>query len=219
MQKIHALIFDMDGLIIDSERIVKRAWKLTGPVIGYEGIEEHIYPLLGANVKKREAYFKAQFGEEFPMEEFANINRNFFYDIVEKEGLPLKPGVVELMEEAKKRGLRIGLATSSRREYAVDVLNKVGIWKYFDGAVFGDQVTKAKPDPEIYLLACGKVGVDPANALAFEDAPAGVRAASAAGMRVIMVPDLVQPDEEIQKLYYKKVETLHEALPLLDELC
>lgn len=219
MKKIEALIFDMDGLLINSERIVQRAWKLAGPVIGYEGIEEHIYPLLGANVKKREAYFREQFGEDFPMERFNAVNKAFFYDIVEKEGLPLKPGVIELMEAAKKCGLKIGLATSSRQEYAKEILSKVGIWHYFDGAVFGDQVTKAKPDPEIYLLACGKVDVTPEHALALEDAPAGIRSATSAGMRVIMVPDLVQPDEEIRKLYYKKVETLHEVLPLLDELC
>ena len=219
MKKIKALIFDMDGLLINSERIVQRAWKLAGPVIGYEGIEEHIYPLLGANAKKRDAYFREQFGDEFPLERFYEVNKKFFYGIVEEEGIPLKPGVIELMEEAKKRGLKIGLATSSRKEYAEEILTKVGIWHYFDGAVFGDQVTKAKPDPEIYLLACGKAGVEPKEALALEDAPAGIRSASSAGMRVVMVPDLVEPDEEIQKLYYKKVETLHEVLPLLEELC
>lgn len=218
MEKIKALVFDMDGLIIDSERIVQRTWALAGPVLGYEKIEEHIYPLLGANVKRRDAYFKEHFGQDFPMEKFAELTRKFFYEIIDKEGLPLKPGVKELMEEAKKRGLKIALATSSRQEYAKNVLGRVDVWKYFDGGVFGDQVTKAKPDPEIYLLACGKVGVAPEQALALEDAPAGIRSAHAAGMRVIMVPDLVQPDEEIQKLYYKKVETLHEVLPLLDEL-
>lgn len=219
MGKIEALIFDMDGLLIDSERIVQRAWKLAGPVVGYEGIEEHIYPLLGANVKKREAYFREHFGEDFPMERFNEVNKKFFYQIVETEGLPLKPGVVELMEEAKRRGLKIGLATSSRKEYAQNVLSRVGIWHYFDGAVFGDQVKKAKPDPEIYLLACGKVGVLPEHALALEDAPAGILSATAAGMKAVMVPDLVEPDENIRKLYYKKVETLHGVLPLLEELC
>ena len=219
MEKIKALVFDMDGLLIDSERIVQRAWKEAGAALGYAGIEEHIYPLLGANVKRRVEYFRENFGEDFPLESFNEWNRNAFYRIVEEEGLPLKPGVVSLIERAKARGLKIGLATSSRQEYARDALSRVGIWDYFDDGVFGDQVTKAKPDPEIYLLACEKIGIEPKNALALEDAPAGIRAAVSAGMSVVMVQDLVQPDEDIQKLYYKKVETLLDVIPLLDELC
>lgn len=219
MEKIKALVFDMDGLIIDSERIVQRTWKEIGPTLGYEKVEDHIYDLLGANVKRRDEYFRATFGEDFPMDRFSELTRKRFYEIMETEGLPLKPGVIELMEEGKKRGLKIGLATSSRQDYAKDIMTKVGVWDYFDGGVFGDQVTKAKPDPEIYLLACEKIEVEPKNALALEDAPAGIRAASSAGMRVVMVPDLVQPEKEIQKLYYKKVETLLEVIPLLDLLC
>ena len=218
MDKIKALIFDMDGLIIDSERIVQRAWDLAGPHVGIENMGEYIYPALGMNRKRREQYFRDTFGKDFQIDKFQEMNKKYFYEIVDNEGIALKPGVKELMEDAKRRGLKIGLATSSSQEYARGILNKVDVWKYFDGGVFGDQVTKAKPDPEIYLLACGKVGVTPNEALALEDAPAGIRSASSAGMRVIMVPDLVQPDEAIQKLYYKKVETLHEVLPLLDEL-
>lgn len=218
MGKIKALVFDMDGLLIDSERIVKRSWQMTGNELGYEDFGEYIYPMLGANAKKRESYFKGLFGEAFPMERFTELTRRYFYEIVDREGLPLKVGVKELMEEAKKRELKIALATSSRQAYAKDVLTRVDVWKYLDGGVFGDQVKHAKPDPEIYLLACEKVGVRPEEAIAFEDAPAGVRSAHSAGMKVIMVPDLVQPDAEIQKLYDKKVETLREVLPLLDEL-
>ena len=218
MDKMKALIFDMDGLIIDSERIVQRAWDLAGPYVGIEHMGEYIYPALGMNKKRREAYFKETFGDEFPIDEFQALNKKFFYEIVENEGIALKPGVKELMEKAKAMGIKIGLATSSSQEYAKGILKRVGVWEYLDGGVFGDQVTKAKPDPEIYLLACEKVGAEPQEALALEDAPAGIRSAHSAGMRVIMVPDLVQPDEEMKKLYYKKVETLHEVLPLLDEL-
>lgn len=218
MSKIKALVFDMDGLLIDSERIVKQSWQMTGEVLGYQNLGEYIYPMLGANAKKREIYFKETFGEDFPMERFTELTRKYFYEIVDRDGLPLKAGVRELMEEAKARGLKIALATSSRQAYARDVLTRVDVWKYLDGGVFGDQVKHAKPDPEIYLLACEKVGVTPEEAIAFEDAPAGIRSAHSAGMRVIMVPDLVQPDEEIQKLYDKKVETLCDVLPLLDEL-
>lgn len=218
MGKIKALVFDMDGLLIDSERIVKRSWKMAGDILGYADLGEYIYPMLGATAKKREVYFKTTFGEAFPMERFTELTRRFFYEIVEKEGLPLKPGVIELMEEGKRRGLKIALATSSRQAYAKDALERVDVWKYLDGGVFGDQVTKAKPDPEIYLLACEKVGVAPHEAVAFEDAPAGVRSAHSAGMPVIMVPDLVQPDKELEGMCYKKVETLKDVLPLLDEL-
>ncbi len=97
-------------------------------------------------------------------------------------------------------------------------LTEAGIWEYFDGCVFGDMVTKAKPDPEIYLKACEAVGVCPAKSMALEDAPAGIRASHAAGMIPVMVPDLVEPTEEIRKLCYRRVDSLIDVILLVEEL-
>ena len=218
MGRVKALIFDMDGLIFDSERVVQRSWNEAGEVLGYGPVGEQIYYTLGFNVKRRTEYFKSVYGEDFPMEEFGNLTRKYFYEIAEKEGIAVKKGVRELMEFAGDRGMRIGLATSSRREYSVRLLREAGIWDYFDGSVFGDMVSKAKPDPEIYLKACEAVGADPSECMALEDAPAGIQASHAAGMFPVMVPDLVKPTEEIQKLCYRIVDTLTDVIALIKEM-
>lgn len=217
MEKIEALIFDMDGLIFDSERVVQRTWNYAGETLGYGKIGEHIYHTLGFNVKRRETYFKSVYGENFRMDEFNAITRKKFYEIVEDEGLPVKTGVRELLTYAKSRGLLLGVATSSRREYSTRNLTEAGLMEYFDGCIFGDLVSQAKPDPEIYLRACEIVGANPGKSMALEDAPSGIRAAHAAGMYPVMVPDMVQPDAEVRGLCYRKVETLLDVIPLLEE--
>lgn len=213
--KIEAIVFDMDGLLFDSERIVQRSWEEAGNQLGIKGVGDHIYHTLGMNRAGRNAYFARVIGADFPFEEFGRRTRISFYKIVEEEGLPMKPGVRELLEYAKAEGYKMAVATSSSREYASNNLRNAGIYGYFDGAVYGDMVEHAKPDPEIYLRACEKIGSDPARSLALEDAPAGIRSAHAAGMIPVVIPDLVEPDEEILKLAYRRCETLYEVIDLL----
>lgn len=217
MKKIEALVFDMDGLLFDSERVVQRAWNYAGGLLGYGQVGGHIYHTLGFNVVRREAYFKSVFGQDFPMEEFSRLTRARFYEIVEAEGLPVKEGVRELLSYASGRGLRIALATSSRREYSEKILADAGILRFFDGRVFGDMVTHAKPDPEIYRKACESIRKAPGVCMALEDAPAGIRSSAAAGMIPVMVPDLVEPDEEIRRLCYRQVDSLLEVITLLEK--
>lgn len=215
---IEAIIFDMDGLLFDSERIVQKSWEEAGNQLGIKHMGNHIYNTLGMNLAGRNEYFSREIGTDFPHEEFAKKTRVCFYEIVEKEGLPMKPGVKELLEYGKDGGYKMAVATSSRREYAVKNLKEAGIYHFFDGAVFGDMVHRAKPDPEIYLKACESIGVNPGKSIALEDAPAGIRSAYAAGMIPVMIPDLVKPTEEIKALTYRQLDTLHEVIGLLEEM-
>ena len=196
--KVEALVFDMDGLLLDSERVVQRSWNYAGEKLRYGRIGEHIYHTLGFNVVRREAYFKSVYGEDFPMDKFNELTREKYYGICDKEGIGVKEGARELLIYAKEHGYKVGLATSSREIHAKASLEKVGLWKYFDGGVFGDSVKHAKPDPEIYLKAC-----EPVHSIALEDAPAGIRSASAAGMIPVMIPDLLPPTPEIESLTAK----------------
>lgn len=214
-KNITALIFDMDGLIFDSERVVQRSWNRAGEVLGIPEMGEHIYHTIGFNVVRREAYFRTAISKDFPMEQFNELTRAFFRESVAAEGLAMKPGVKELLSYAKEKGYRLAVASSSRREHAVDLLTKAGVYDYFDGSVFGDMVKNAKPDPEIYRTACEVIGAAPEETVALEDAPAGVRSAAGAGLRAIMIPDLVQPDEETMKDVWKKYDTLLDVLALL----
>lgn len=212
---IKALLFDMDGLLLDSERVVQESWNAAGEALGYGKVGEHIYNTLGMNAAGRKEYFNNVFGTGFPYEEFQKLSRKAFFNVADQEGIPLKPGAKELIFYAKQMGYKVGLVTSSRKEYAVDVLKKAGIFSYFDGCIFGDMVSKSKPDPEIYEKGCKMLGEEPEWCVAFEDAPAGVMAASAAGIDVIMVPDLVQPDDAIRMRTWKVLDSLDEAIGLL----
>lgn len=213
---LRGLVFDMDGLLLDSEKVVKRSWDYAGCLLGYENFGDHIYNTVGFNLKRRTEYFKMNVSEDFPMDEFSDLTRKRYHEIAKAEGIAVKPGAKELMAWAKEKGYRLGLATSSRKVHAKQSLEKAGLYHYFDGCVFGDMVKEGKPAPEIYLRACRAIGVEPAYAAALEDAPSGVLSARAAGMRVIVVPDLVEPPAEVLSLVWHRVDSLEEVIPILE---
>ncbi|MGO5052537.1 HAD family hydrolase [Lachnospiraceae bacterium LCP25S3_G4] len=215
---IKGIVFDMDGLIFDSERIVKRAWNIVGESLGYSEFGEHIFNTVGLNMKSRNVYFRNALGEDFPMTEFNEKTRAVFCEIVKQEGMSMKPGLQELLKYTKEKGLRTAVATSSREEHATQMLKEAGIYENFNAMVFGDIVKNAKPDPEIYLTACELIALDPSECLALEDAPAGVRSAISAGMKVVLIPDLVQPDREIQALATYQRRRLDEVITILEEI-
>lgn len=215
---IEAIVFDMDGLLFDSERIVQRSWEEAGNQLGLEHMGETIYHTLGMNLAGRNHYFRNTIAKDFPCEEFAKQARIWFYKIVNEEGLPMKNGARKLLEYGKVNGYRMAIATSSRKEYALKNLKAAKIYDFFDAGVFGDMVQHAKPDPEIYLKACDSIGAYPANCIALEDAPAGIRAAYAAGMKPIMIPDLVAPTPEIEALLYGTCDTLLGVIGILEKL-
>ena len=215
---IEAIVFDMDGLLFDSERIVQRSWEEAGNQLGLEHMGETIYHTLGMNLAGRNHYFRNTIAKDFPCEEFAKQARIWFYKIVNEEGLPMKNGARELLEYGKANGYRMAIATSSRKEYALKNLKAAKIYDFCDAGVFGDMVQHAKPDPEIYLKACDSIGAAPANCIALEDAPAGIRAAYAAGMKPIMIPDLVAPTPEIEALLYETCDTLLGVIGILEKL-
>lgn len=215
---IEALIFDMDGLLFDSERVVQRSWNIVGNELGFGQVGENIYNTLGMNLKSRTEYFKNVYGADFPMDLFAERTREIYYKIAREEGVPLKPGVRALLEYGRQHGYKMGVATSSRQQHAVNAMKESGIYDYFESCVFGDMVEHAKPDPEIYETACRKLGTDPENAMALEDAPNGIRSASQAGMYAVMIPDLVQPDEIMKKTAYRICKNLYEVIDLLEHM-
>lgn len=210
---IKGLVFDMDGLLFDSERIVQRSWNAAGDDLGYPDIGGHIYHTVGFNRARREIYFKGVYGEDFPHDEFQEKAAVHFLEIVNREGMPVKPGARELLSFAKDQGLRLGVATSSSSDYAADNLKNAGLYDYFDGFIYGNMVTRSKPDKEIYEKACRIIGVDPKEAVALEDAPSGIASAYAAGLRPVMVPDLVKPDEETLKKVWLVRTSLLEVIP------
>ena len=193
-QPIKGLVFDMDGLLFDSERVVRKSWNEVGRQMGFgERFGDHIYHTIGFNVVRREQYFKEHVSPDFPMEEFTENTRRIYHRIMEEDGVDRKPGAEELLKYAKD-----------------------GLFDYFDGAVYGNMVSAGKPDPEIYLKACASIQVLPEFAIALEDAPSGIRSAAAAGMRPVMIPDLVEPDEAVLELVWRRFDTLYDVIDLLE---
>ncbi|MCR4767074.1 MAG: HAD family phosphatase [Saccharofermentans sp.] len=189
-----AAIFDMDGLILDSERTVLKCWEAVGQKYGFPDIETYGISVIGKNKTATIEEFERVYGE--PGDRYEKEMRKVYLSME----VPLKPHTIELLSAMKSSGMKIAIASSSTREEVTTQLTKLGAFQFFDAAVCGDQVTKSKPDPEIFLLACDALGVKPEESLGLEDSFNGVRACKASGLFTIMVPDIIQPDDEMKGL-------------------
>ena len=209
--EIKAVIFDMDGLMLDSERIVQRSWNIVGGRMGYGYLGEDIYHTMGLNVVRREEYFKGKYGKKFPFQEFLTDYKKEYCKYVNENGIDAKPGLYQLLETLKQLGIPMAVATSTSRDSAMKNLEEKNVTSYFEGFVCGDMVKDAKPSPEIYLKACEVVGVNPKDAIALEDSFNGIKAAYAAGMMPVMVPDLIKDTSEVDDLLFAKKNDLNEV--------
>ena len=189
-----AAIFDMDGLILDSERTVLKCWEAVGQKYGFPDIETYGISVIGKNKTATIEEFERVYGE--PGDRYEKEMRKVYLSME----VPLKPHTIELLSAMKSAGMKIAIASSSTREEVTTQLTKLGAFQFFDAAVCGDQVKKSKPDPEIFLLACDALGVKPEESLGLEDSFNGVRACKASGLFTIMVPDIIQPDDEMKGL-------------------
>lgn len=194
------VVFDMDGVIFDTEKLVLSCWKIIGDKYGFEGVEEVFSQCIGVNTVESNRIVKENFGEDFEYERFRPEARQLFEEKTREKGIPVKRGARELLSYLKVNGYRIGLASSTERKVVEAQLEQAGLLMFFQIIIGGDMVSHSKPHPEIYQRACEELGVDPQDTYAIEDSYHGVRAAHAAGMDVIMVPDLLEPNEEMRKL-------------------
>ena len=198
--KYEAVIFDMDGVIFDSERLVLKGWKEIAAKYDIEGIEEVLPKCLGVNAQATREIFWEYYGQEFPYDEYKKEASALFHSRYGNGRLPLKPGVRELLSYLKEEGYLVGLASSTRQAIVEQEITDAGLLPYFDDLVCGDMLKKSKPEPDIYLKACKNLNVNPRMAIAVEDSYNGIRSAKRAGMVPVMVPDMVQPDEEMKTL-------------------
>ena len=207
---IDSVIFDMDGVIFDSERIVCDLWIDFAKENNMKGMDELIIKCIGINEKATEKLFYETYGEDCPYEEYKKVISERYTALCGGGKLPKKPGVDELLCFLKENGIKTALASSTNVKTVTNQLRDAKILEYFDVVIGGDMVTKSKPDPEIFLEAADKLGVDPTKSFIIEDSLNGIKAAYAAGAKPLMVPDLIKPDEEIQKICYKIFVNLHE---------
>jgi len=192
---IRAVIFDMDGTLLDTEAAQHRAFEETGTAIGWPLSEEVLASMIGVNRDANERMLAERLGPDFPLAQFYAVSDELFETAIDA-GLPLRPGARLILDHFREAGVPMALCTSTVGGLAQARLEKAGLLHYFDVVVTRSDVTHAKPHPEPYLLSASRLGVDPAHCVAVEDSYAGVRAAVAAGIATVMVPDLLPATEE-----------------------
>lgn len=215
MKKRPSIVFDMDGVLFDTEQIYMTAWKEIAAEQGVPDVEQVALKCIGLNETSTKNVFAEQYGADFAYEEFRQAAATRFRELVEQSGLPIKPGTHELLEWLKENHYHIALASSTKKDRVLEHLEKAGLRDYFQVVIGGDMVKCGKPDPEIYLTACRELGVEPSETYAVEDSPNGIRSAHGAGMKVIMVPDMIQPTKELEGLLYRLCQDLLEVKYLL----
>ena len=202
-------LFDMDGLVLDTEKVYHKVWKEAGKAYGYDVTEEMVSSLMGGGYDNTKAMFERIFGKDFPFDKVRKLRTEMLEEVFRKEPPEVKPGFKELISYLKETGRKTALATSTERERAIRLLASAGIAEdTFDETVCGDEVSESKPNPEIFIKAAKKIGVPVSKCLIFEDSFNGIRAAHAAGAIPIMVPDTVLPTEEIKNLCFRVQKTL-----------
>ena len=203
-----AVVFDMDGVLFDTERLCMDMWARVADARGLKSMIQVGFDSIGRNENDTRALALSAMGEDFDFEDFRAEVSRMCHTYVNEHGIPVKPGVRELLDFLRQQGYRIGLASSTRRESVLRNLERAGIRDFFEKVISGDMVEHSKPRPDIYLLACEQLGVDPGVAYAIEDSPNGIRAAHGAGMKPIMVPDLIAADREMEELSLAILEDL-----------
>ena len=197
-----AVIFDMDGLMLDTEPLAARAWDDAAETLGV-AFDRTLPPrLIGRNFTDCSAMIRAHYGDfaDYPVDALLAHWHAAYDAIVTREGVATKPGVFELIDWLEARNIVRAVATSTRRDRAIRKLTHAALLPRFAVLVGGDEIARGKPAPDIYLAAARSLSAEPAECLALEDSFNGIRAAAAAGMPVVMVPDLAEPTPEIAAL-------------------
>ena len=208
---ITALVFDMDGLMLDTEPIYRASWQRAAAELGWEITDEGYEPFLGRRTEDAEGDLARRFGPTFPIDRF-HARWPILWHEIAAAGLAVKPGVHALLDLADRHGLPLALATSTARELALRTLGYGGFTRdRFRVMVTGDEIAHGKPAPGIYIEAARRLGVPPERCAAFEDSDAGTLSASRAGMIVFQVPDMKAPSAEARAAAYHVLGSLEEV--------
>ena len=213
-----AVVFDMDGVIFDTERLVIEFWKEVADRHNIPDVERTCIQCLGTNRVRTREIFLENYGADFPFDPYRAEVTELFNTHYKGVPLPTKPGVRELLCYLQEQDIKVGLASSTAQHLVRDEIGTAGLLPYFQTLVCGDMVEHSKPAPDIFLKACEILNADPTKSIAIEDSFNGIRSAHCAGMTPIMVPDQVQPTDEIRALAFHVMPSLLDVLNWLKTL-
>ncbi len=213
MENIKAILFDLDGTLIDTEKYYRVCWKETLESFGYEVSDEQVLTLRSLGRPFAPDHIKKMVGD--PNADYKTIRARrskLMEEMIAREGIQLKKGAIELLEYLKAKDIITAVSTASDLERTTRYLNQVGLYNYFDKLISCTMVEFGKPAPDVYLYACKELNLAPSSCIAIEDSPNGVKSAFDAGCKVIMVPDQTDPDEETKKMLWKQAASLDEIV-------
>ena len=206
--KVKGVLFDMDGVILDTEKLYTRFWCEAAQALGFPMTHEMALGMRSLSREVGERQLKAYLGEEVDYQQVRNMRIEMMTTFINENGVELKPGIHELLAFLKENGIKTSIATSSPLDRTKEYLSQVGLVDAFDELVSGNMVEHGKPAPDIYLYAAAKLGLKPEECLVLEDSPTGLLAAYRAGCIPVMIPDQDQPDEATRERAYAVVENL-----------
>ncbi|GHT91264.1 hydrolase [Spirochaetia bacterium] len=209
-----AVIFDMDGLMLDTERPVIDLWLRAARNLGRTMHRETILRTIGIDEVSTRVILRERYGEDFPYIEIRNELFRLIHETVDKEGIAHRPGLLTMLDKLTALGVPFGVATSTDRETALWKLERANIRKLFNVITCGDEVAHGKPAPDIFLLAARRLGREPGDCIGFEDSTAGLRALAAAGIRSVFIKDLLEPPAEVLATVWRRCGDLAEAAGL-----
>lgn len=215
---IKAIIFDMDGLMIDSERVTFECYQEILKGMNLTMDEEFYKTLLGKPLKGIYQRFYDVYSNDFPIEDVIKDVHALMAKRFETEGVPIKTGLKSLLEYLKENNYKTIVATSSNRDRVDTILSQAQITDYFDDSICGDEVTKGKPNPEVFLKSCQKLGVNVDEAIVLEDSEAGIQASYDAGIKVICIPDMKYPEKQYEEKTFKILKDLNGVTEYLKNL-
>ena len=204
------VIFDLDGTLLDTEKLYRRFWPMAARDFGYELSDEQALKLRSLGRPYAPIHFKEWFGEEFDYKKVRERRKEYVSEHIAKHGIELRPGVIETLDYLTDKDITIAIATATDLERTTKYLDMVGIRKYFKNIICATMVEHGKPSPEVYQYACKQLDATPSDCIAVEDAPNGVKSAYAAGLKVVFIPDQSPSDSEIKPMIYKELKILTE---------
>jgi HAD superfamily hydrolase (TIGR01509 family) len=216
--KICGVLFDMDGVVLDTETLYARFWREAAAALGHTMSYEQALGMRSLSNTAGQTQLERYFGKGVSRAEFRTKRIELMDAYVDVHGVDLKPGIRELLDFLDEKGIKAAITTSSPLERVERYLGPHGLLHRFQRLCSGAEVAHGKPEPDIYLFGAACLGLQPEVCIAIEDSPAGVLSAYRAGCMTVMVPDLDQPDEETEKLLYAKADSLTDVIALVKNI-